>query len=106
MPARRRGTQDRNTTLLIWYLDGSGGLLPGMSEVTGDIKSTRGPERRRESVLKMEIKRTWVAVALSAEEERAPVPEVDFGFRESTIVPIFEMIISHCKRLVMRCVRR
>jgi hypothetical protein len=77
-----------------------------MWEVAGDMKSTRGPERRRESVLEMEIRRTWVAVAVSAEEEKVfkLVPEVAFGYRERTIVPIFEMIISHCRYLVMECV--
>jgi len=93
MPARRRGTQDRNATLLIWYLDGDDGLLPGMFAVIGDMKSTRGPERRRESVLEMEIRRTWVAVASSVEEE-STLGEADFGDSERTIVPILEITIS------------
>jgi hypothetical protein len=97
VPARRRGTQDRNATLLIWYIDGDDRLLPGMLGVTGDIKSTRGPESSRESVLETEIRRTWVAVAVSVEEERILVPEADFGDSERTIVPILEIIISHCR---------
>jgi hypothetical protein len=31
------------------------------------------------------------------EEERGLMPEIGSGYRESTIVPILEIIISHCR---------
>jgi hypothetical protein len=62
--------------------------------VRGDIKSASGPEIRRDNVLEMERRRTCVVVTVSTEVERDPKP-VDSGNRESTMVPIFEMIISH-----------
>jgi hypothetical protein len=65
------------------------------------MRSTRGPERRRESVLEMEIRRTWVTVAVSTAGDRTLVLGADFGRRERTIVPIFEMTISHCRCLVV-----
>ena len=63
------------------------------------MKSARGPEIRRDNVLEMERRRTCVAVTDSAEEDRNLTPDTASGYRESTMVPIFEITISHCRLL-------
>jgi len=96
-PAKRRDTPDKSVTLLIRYLRGGVDTSSGMWPVRGAIKSASGPERRRESVLEIDIRRTWVAVTVSMEDGRDMMPDTGSGYRERVIVPIFEMIISHCK---------
>ncbi len=75
-PAKRRDVPDKSTTLLIRYFR-EGGLSPGLWEGRGDMKSARGPEIRRDNVLEMDIRRTWVVVTVSADVERDLMPDVD-----------------------------
>lgn len=63
---------------IIWAPDGT----------MGDTKSAKGPMSRRESVLAIDIKRTSVAVAASADGVE------EYDGRERAIVPILDITIS------------
>ncbi len=60
----------------------------------GEIKSAIGPTSRRETVLARDRSRTWVDVAMAAEGMDASEADEDGG-REVTIVPTFDITISH-----------
>ena len=92
--------KDKRATLLMRYLCGDDCTSTEARELTGDIKSARGPETTRDRVLEMEMRRTWVAVAAAA-EEGTPILDVRSELRERTMVPIFEIIITHCRGSVM-----
>lgn len=59
--------------------------------------SARGPTSNRERVFATESMRTWDAVMTAVEGAPAKVKLVAFRLgRERTMVPMLEIIVSHC----------
>jgi hypothetical protein len=90
---------DTKATRLMWCFLGKQRIPLGKHEAAGDTKSASGPTASREQVLASERSLTCVDVDTLA-DRRAVVVVADEDGNDNTIVPIFDITISHWRSCV------
>lgn len=85
---------ERNATRLTKCFLGNDRKPLERDNATGDTKSASGPASRRDTVFAIERMRTCVEVAASVDESSVMMSVEDDG-RDKTMVPMFEITISH-----------